>query len=213
MTYGFESLRRLVPARGTLVVSCALALLLAGCAGPQNVLVELQRYEPQGTARMSPGGAPVAVRIEPVRDARGDAVGSLIGERTTIGSISMGSIELNPLPTDVMSQMLKTEFAQLGYSVVNAGEQFTVGARLRKFQVLTPATVMYWDINGIIELELAVAAQDGRKHDARYDATCTDRTYVYPSEQLIRGVVSACVADIGTQLRGDGALARFIGER
>ena len=193
--------------------SLTLLLAVGACAGPQNVLVDLQPYESQGSKGASPAGSPVTVRIDPVKDARGDAVGSLIGERTTIGSVSMGSIELSPLPTDVMAQLLKTEFARMGYGVVNAAAQFTIGAQLRKFQVVTPATIAYWDINGTIDLELAAAAQDGTQYQARYAATCTDRTYIFPSQDLIRNVVASCVGSIGAKVRQDAALARFIGGR
>jgi uncharacterized lipoprotein YajG len=208
MNPGNEFLAGLVRARWTVAACCSLLLFAGGCAS--NVLVNLRPYEPQAG---NPTGSLAKIRIEPVKDARGDAVGSMIGERTTIGNVSMGGIEMNPLPTDVMGRVLKTEFAQMGYAVVSAAEQFAIGARLRKFQVLTPATALYWDINGAIELEVAVTAQDGRKHDAGYAATCTERTYVWPSEDIIGSVVSACVGNIGTKVRGDAALARFIGER
>lgn len=193
----------------------ALTLLLAvgACAGPQNVLVDLRPYEGQGSKGASPGGSQVTVRIEPVKDARGDAVGSLIGERTTIGSVSMGSIELSPLPTDVMAQLLNIEFARMGYGVGDAAAQFTIGAQLRKFQVVTPATIAYWDINGAIDLDLAAAARDGKTYQASYAATCTDRTYIFPSQDLIRNVVAACVGSIGAKVRQDAGLARFIGGR
>jgi hypothetical protein len=209
MSTGKESLAGPLRARGTLVAASMLLSLLAGCApGMQNILVDLRPYEPQGG---NPSASLAKVRIEPVKDARGDAVGGMIGERTTIGSVSMGGIELNPPPTDVIARVLKTEFTQMGFRLVSAEEQFAVGARLRKFQVLTPATVMYWDINGTIELELAVTSRDGRKHESRYAVTCTDRTYVWPGEALIGGVVAACVGEIGARLRGDVTLAKFIG--
>lgn len=208
------SLVSLLRVRSASVVFCALLLSIGGCAtGPQNVLVNLRPYEPQRGERGIPAASPSKVRIEPVRDMRGDAVGNLIGERTTIGNISMGNIELNPLPTDVIAQLLKAEFTQMGYGVVNSAQQFTVSARLRKFQVVTPATAVYWDINGTIELDLAATAQGGKAHDAHYVVTCTDRTYAYPSEEIIRNVVSACVGNLGSKVRGDAMLAKFVGER
>jgi uncharacterized lipoprotein YajG len=210
MSTGNESQAGPLRATGALVAASVLLSLLVGCApGMQNVLVDLRPYEPQGG---NPPASLAKVRIEPVKDARGDAVGGMIGERTTIGNVSMGGIDLNPPPTDVIARVLKTEFTQMGYRVASAEEQFTIGARLRKFQVLTPATVMYWDINGTIELELAVTSRDGRQHESRYAVTCTDRSYVWPSEALIGGVVAACVGEIGARLRGDETLAMFIGK-
>jgi len=177
-----------------------------GCAGgPQNVLVSLPAYESPGV----PAGPGASVRIEPVRDARSDAVGSLIGERVTLG-VPMGMIEMKPIPTELMTQMLATELTKMGGKVVSAGEEVRVAARLTKFQVVTPATALYWDINGSIDLDLSASAQGGRKHDAGYAATCTDRTYVFPSEEIIRNVVSACVREIGARVRTDTALANFL---
>ncbi|MGE5823489.1 MAG: YajG family lipoprotein [Bacteroidota bacterium] len=190
-----------------LALASLLALFAGGCAGPQNVMVNLGPYAPQRAE-----GAPAArgtVRIEPVKDARANAVGSLIGQRTAFAGVPMGDVEISPLPTDVMGQLLRTEFAQMGYGV-GSSAQFTVGAQLRQFQVVTPATALYWDVNGSVELAVTVTAQDGRKHDASYTAACTDRTYVYPSEDLIGKVLTGCVRDIGAKLRGDAALARFL---
>ena len=192
-----------------LAASLALLALAAGCApGMQNVRVELPAYPPQGAPRAAEERPPV--RIEPVKDARSDSVGSHIGERTTIGNISMGSIELEPLPTDVIAALLRAEFSGMGHGIVKADERFTVAARLRKFQVLTPATALYWDLNGTIELELSVRSREGRTHEPRYAATCTDRTYLFPSEDLIRKVVAACVGRVGESLRADAALAKFL---
>ena len=197
----------------TVAFAWVLLLFAGGCAGPQNVLVNLGPYEPQHAEGANPAAPRGTVRIEPVRDARARAVGSLIGQRTTIGNISMGDVEMSPPPTDVMAQLLRTEFTQMGYRVVNSAQQFTVGAQLGEFQVMTPATAMYWDINGSIMLGVTVTAPDGKKRDASYVAACTDRTYVYPSEEIIGKVVAGCVRDIGAKLRGDAALARFIGAR
>lgn len=192
-----------------LALASLLTLLAGGCAGPQNMTVSLGPYEPQGTRAAARG----TVRIEPVKDARTDAVGSMIGQRTAFADVSMGDVEMSPLPTDVMGGLLRTEFAQMGYSVVNSGQQFTVGARLRRFQLVTPATAMYWDINGSVDLDVTVTAQGGGKHDASYSATCTDRTYVYPGEELIGKVLAACVRDVGAKLRGDASLAQFLSGR
>lgn len=190
-------------------IASLLALFAGGCAGPQNVMVSLGPYQPQGAEGAAPT-ARGAVRIEPVRDARTNAVGSLIGQRTAFAGAPMGDIEMSPIPTDVIGQLLRTEFVQMGYSVANGAHQFTVASQLRQFQVLTPATALYWDINGSVELAVTVTGRDGRKHDASYAAACTDRTYVYPSEDLIAKVVGGCVRDIGAKLRGDAALAGFL---
>jgi hypothetical protein len=128
----------------------------------------------------------------------------------TIGEISMGSIELEPPPTLRMTQVPKAELAKLGHQVVASDMQFSVGGKLLKFQVLTPTTAVYWDINGAVELALAAKRQAGKAYEARYAATCTDRTYVWPGEEIIGKVVAACAAKIGAGLRGDAALAKLL---
>jgi len=195
----------------TIAMCCAAVLALGGCAGAlENVVVSLPAYDAGGGAAAAPRAT---VRVDPVRDARTNAVGSLIGERTTIGNVSMGAIEMKPLPTAAMSQMLRAELARMGFRVADSGERFRISAQLQTFQVTTPATALYWDMDGVIELAVTATGPDGRKHDARYAAKCTDRTYVFPSEELIRNVVATCVKDIGAKVRGDGALNGFLDAR
>lgn len=190
-------------------LAALVALFAGGCAGLQNVMVKFGPYQPS-RAEGAPSAARGTVRIERVRDARTTAVGSLIGQRTAFANAPMGDVEMTPIPTVVMEHVLWTEFGQMGYSVASGAQQFTVGAQLRQFRVVTPATALYWDVNGSVELAVTVTAQDGRKYDASYTAACTDRTYANPGEDLIRKVVVACVQDIGAKLRSDAALARFL---
>ena len=206
-----EFLAGLLRAGSVIVASWILLLPLGGCV-TGDVVVGLRPYEAQATERRSPAEPSAKVRVEAVKDARSDAVGGLIGERTVFDK-PMGSIALSPLPTDVIAQMLRTELVQMGSTAVSSAEEFTISAQLRKFQIVTPNTALYWDINGVIELNLAVTAQGEKKHDANYVVDCTDRTYASPNEEIIGKVVSACVGSLGAKLRGDATLTRLIGGR
>lgn len=200
--------------RACALAACSvLVLALGGCAAGmmENVRVNLHPYQPEGAARAGSVASRAAVAIEPVKDARREAVGSMIGERTTIGAVSMGSIEMEPVPTAVMAQVLKAELKGMGFTIVDSGGELTIAAQLTKFQVTTPATPIYWDMNGVVELDVTATGRGGRKHVAQYAAKCTDRTYVFPSQELITNVVSACVREIGAKVRGDAALAGFLG--
>jgi len=199
---------------GVLMVGCMLIMLLGGCAsGPNNVLVTVPPYASQPVAREGSMATRSTVRIDRIRDARRDAVGGLIGERTTIGNVSMGNIEMSPLPTTMMATVLRAELTAMGFGVADSGEQFQIGAQLTRFQVATPATALYWDINGAIEFDMTATGQGGKVHQTRYVATCTDRTYAWPSEELIGGVISACLKDIGSKIRGDTGLSGFLSAR
>jgi len=202
--------------RAALAWGCALLVLgsVTGCAtGPENVHVHLAPYASQ-PARHE-GMAPTAglVRIDRVRDARHDEVGGLVGDRTGLGGMSMGKIEVLPEPTAMVATLLQAELTAMGLKVVESDEQFRVDARLLRFRISTPATALYWDINGVIELELDVQTAGGTGHMARYTANCTERTYAWPSEEIIGRVVSACLKEGGRQLRGDARLSEFLSAR
>jgi uncharacterized lipoprotein YajG len=173
------------------------------------VVVSLQPYSPQALA--TPAAAKTAtIRVDSVKDARADAVGGLIGERKGYGNMPMGSIELQPNPIELIGQLLRAELTQMGYSVVASDAQLAVGTQLLKFEVVTPATAVYWDINGTIEIALVANAGTEKKHDARYSSTCTDRTYVWPSEEVIGKVITECISSIGAKIRNDTTLANLL---
>lgn len=180
-------------------------------SGPGNAQVQLKAYvaPPAESSAVARG----SVRIAPLRDARRDAVGALIGERTTVGNISMGMIEMQPAPVDAVGQVVRAELAALGFVTTSDETAPSVSGQLTKFAVTTPATAFYWDINGQVELELLARGRSGSPHAGLYRANCTDRTFVFPSSELINGVVGACLKEIGAQLRKDGQLSAILSGR
>jgi hypothetical protein len=178
----------------------------APSSGPGTAQVLIKPYAALPAARAAGAAPRVSVRVGPLRDARRDGVGTLIGERTTLGNISLGMIEMQPPPLEAASQVLKAELSALGFGATTDAGAASVGGQLTKFVVSTPATALYWDINGVVELELVAQGRGGRKHEARYVANCTDRTFAFPSNDLIGGVVTVCLKEIGSKLRKDTAL-------
>ncbi len=189
----------------------ALAMFMTGCAtGPSNVVVNVAA-EP---APAGPGaGSRGTVRIDPVKDARLDATGAKAGERTGLGNMSMGWIETNPPPAVAVTNAIRAELAAMGLGVSDAADVPRVSAQLVKFQVTTPATALYWDINGAVELALSATRGDGKKYDARYAVQCTGRTYSWPGEEVIGGVIAACLKDLRGKMSGDAALAEALANR
>jgi len=188
----------------TIAIACT-GFLAACAAGPGNVLVNVQPYASQAGASQATATT-ATIRVDPVKDARPNAVGGLIGERTGLGNMAMGSIELQPRPTELVGQLVSAELTRMGYNVVSSNAPLSVATQLLKFEVATPASAVYWDVNGTIEVALTAAAGSGKKHDARYGATCTDRTYVWPSEEIIGKVVADCMSALGAKVRSDPAL-------
>lgn len=179
----------------------------APSSGPGTAQVQLKPYVAMPAERAGAASPRPSVGVGSLRDARRDSVGTLIGERTTLGNISLGMIEMQPLPAETLNQVLKAELAAVGFGMTTDESAARVGGQVTKFLVTTPATAVYWDINGVVELELVAQGRDGRKYEGRYRANCTDRTFVFPSNDLIGGVVMACLKEIGAKLRKDTALA------
>jgi hypothetical protein len=184
---------------------------VAPSSGPGNAQVQIKRYVALSTERARASSSPSSnVRVGPIRDARRESVGTLIGERTTLGSISLGMIEMQPPPAEALSSVLKAELTSAGFGITTDDKAANVGGQVTKFLVTTPATAFYWDINAVVELELVAEGRDGRKHEGRYLANCTDRTFVFPSSDLISAVVMACLTEIGAKLHKDNALAGIL---
>lgn len=196
----------------SLAALTTFSLMLTGCAGVvQNVLVTLPEYQAKISKDRSSISSPARIRIGPVKEARTEFVGRLIGKKTTIGNIYMGHIEMSPLPTELIAQLLRSELGAAGHTITDSGEDFSIDTQLYKFRVLTPGTAIYWDVTGTVDILIRITGPGGKKHEARYATTCTDRTYVWPSQEIITNVVKACGDKIGARLRGDTALAKFLG--
>jgi uncharacterized lipoprotein YajG len=123
----------------------------------------------------------------------------------------MGIIEMSPLPTELIAQMLKSELSAAGHMIVTADEDLSIDTKLHKFRVTTPATLLYWDVSGAVEVTIEMVGSGGKMHEANYATTCTERTFVWPSQEIITTVVTACIDKIAAQLRDDAALAKFLG--
>jgi len=114
-------------------------------------------------------------------------------ERTTIGGASMGNINLTPSATDIVRRVVEVKADE-----VLLGEPFgdpqTVYCGIRAFDVTTPVTLLYWDINAKIDIILRA-----RKQDRVITILATERTYVWPSEAIIQRVVTDAVTRFGAE--------------
>ncbi len=192
------------------VTPIALSLLVTGCAGlQQDVLVTLPKYQTNLADQKVYSGFSAKIYVSPIKDVRKDILGDLIGERKSFNT-SLGDIEMSPIPANMLEQLLKSELSALGNKIVDSDEEFRVEGQLNKFKIVTPNTISYWDINGEIDITLAIVGQAGEVHNSHYTATCTDRTFVWPSEGIIKDVVTDCLGKVATSLQNDTALARFL---
>lgn len=115
-------------------------------------------------------------------------------ERTTIGGISMGRITIQPPEAELVRALVEAEadtaLAKLGKDAAPE----TIYCGIREFQVETPATMLYWDVTTRIELVLRVGAQD-----RPVSAKATERTFVWPSQEMIQRVTEKALTEAAAQ--------------
>lgn len=114
-------------------------------------------------------------------------------ERTTIGGISMGNINLTPSVTDIVRRVIEAKADAVLVDEVS-GDQQTIYCGIRAFDITTPVTLLYWDINAKIDVILRA-----RKQDRVITILATERTYVWPSEAIIQRVVTDAVTRFGVE--------------
>ncbi len=172
------------------VALLALVTLLAGCASPSIVVpIDTAQIVPQGSASRR-------VQVQ-VSDLRREA--NL--ERTTIGGISMGRITLQP-PAEELVQAVVVAKADQVLASRGVTEPQTVLCGIRTFEIATPATPLYWDVNAKIALVLRAHGQD-----RSVSGMATERTYVWPSEALIRRVTIEALRKVSAET--ESALAEL----
>jgi hypothetical protein len=161
----------------------AAGAMLAGCAidtGDVRIKVDV------GQAVAS--DAPRVAKVQ-VTDIRREA--NL--ERKTIGGISMGRVTLQPAEAELVQAMVEAQAAQV-LAGLGKSEPQTVLCGIRVFDVVTPATALYWDIETRIELVLRVRGQD-----RTVAAMATERTYAWPSSEIIGRVTGEAMRRIGIE--------------
>jgi hypothetical protein len=173
------------------VALAALVALLGGCAASTVVV-------PIDTAQIAPHGEGASGRVRvQVTDIRKEA--NL--ERTTVGGISMGRITLQPSAEALVQAVVEAKADQV-LAGLGVTEPQTVQCGIRAFEVATPATPLYWDVNVRIELVLRVHGQD-----RIVSGMATERTYVWPSEALIQRVTTEALRKLGAE--SENALAEL----
>jgi hypothetical protein len=159
----------------------AMAALFAGCSadsGELRVKVHL----------VSPAAESGVVKVQ-VNDLRRE----LKRERTTLGRVSMGRISLEPHETELVRQVVAAQAVQaLARNGVSESQVVLCG--IRAFDVVTPAAALYWDVQTRVELVLRVRGQD-----RTVSAMATERTYVWPSAEIISRVTGEAMQRIGVE--------------
>lgn len=137
--------------------------------------------------------APSDVTLPPVEVS--DIRESAALERTTIGQVSLGRIEVAPPLPELVGTIVAAKAGGIAFAVPPGGEPPVIHCGLRRFTIETPATLLYWDIQSRIELVLRVGDQD-----REVVASAKARTWVYPSKALLEKVTREALLELADGL-------------
>ena len=150
---------------------------------------------------------PAIVRVLPFNDDRKDI--DIEGRRTATFGVPMGHIRFEPSPATLLGQVIISEIKAAGHTVTDSAEGTQVAGAVLDFKVHTDTTLFYWDVIGTLAVSLQISVVRGTNPAASFDfhARCMDRTYIWPSEAVIAGVMSKCISDFANKLRNDDRAA------
>jgi hypothetical protein len=150
---------------------------------------------------------PATVRVLPFNDDRKDLDAE--GQVSAAFGVPMGLIRFEPSPATLLGQAIVSEIKAAGHTVTDGAEGAQVTGAILQFEAHTATTLLYWDVIGNLAVSLQIPVARGTNPGAQlaYRARCLDRTYVWPSEAVIAGVMSKCVNDFSNQLRDDSRVA------
>ena len=177
---------------------------ISACSGVKDTVAIVKPYSPSAERVLLSSVSARALTVQPFTMVRG--IGELpgrIGERTTIGGVTMGYVTLNPPPEELFTEAIKSELVAGGHNV--AGGPKKVSGVVERFALSTPATAMYWDVT--IDAALKVSVGNTTRS---YAEVCVSRTYAWPSDKIISEVSSECVSRIVQKFANDESIANAL---
>jgi hypothetical protein len=146
---------------------------------------------------------PAIVRVLPFNDDRKDL--DIEGKSTAAFGVPMGNIRFEPSPATLLGQAVISEIKAAGHTVTEGVDGTQITGAVVEFETHTDTTLLYWDVIGNLAVSLQIIGARGSNSRAPLDyrARCMERTYIWPSEALIAGVMSKCLTDFANKLRND----------
>jgi hypothetical protein len=164
--------------------SLTILLGMVGCASTgSQMTVDMASTIPQSSS---------AVPAVTVQDSRAPGVSS---HREAAFGMSMGNVHFNPSETELVKATVQNTLADLvAAGKIDAPKH--VSCDLTRFGVYTQTTAMYWDVKGAVAFSLNI---DGKK--LAVEGMGTDRTYVWPGEEIFRKVANAALSDAASKIK------------
>jgi hypothetical protein len=131
-----------------------------------------------------------------VEDLRGEKY--RIGERFAAFGVSMGDVYFYRSVPDFVEEMVVTDLKAAGHSLVNIGTGIPLKIAIKRFSARTETTALYWDTIADIEMSATVGSLE-----QAFTCEASERTYVWPTEELFNTVVDRCLKDLMSDFRND----------
>ena len=192
-------------------IIAVILVLVGGCAGTAgDVIVPIPAHKaPKGTSALS-GVPPAVIHINDFRRSiKTGVLPGRIGERKTIGNISLGMVTVQPTPGRLVGDAFKAELEAAGHRSAKSAASVSIDGEVKRFNLRTDVTAVYWDV--IFSADVSVRIRNGAvEKNGDYSAICTERTYVWPGGELIARLVSKCIGDLSGKFRNDQNIARTL---
>lgn len=164
----------------------AVLLLAFSCAAQAgDVVIEI---DPASIVSPDPDTPTPLVEVSDSRD-------TTALERTTIGQVSLGQVEVVPPLPELVGAIVSAKAAGIPVEIDTGEDPLVIYCDLRRFSIETPATLLYWDIESRIDVVLRVGDRD-----REVSASAVQRTWVYPSRQLLEQVTREALVDLSERI-------------
>lgn len=147
--------------------------------------------------------SPQVYTIAEVRDLRPDR--TRIGERFAAFGMSMGNVYFFGKVDSVLLETVSDELRGAGHTVQNSGPGRSLSLDILSFWIRTDTTALYWDVvaNILINVRVDSTLESTRFHEREFSCDSSQRTYIWPSEELFTEVLNNCLEDLMREFRSD----------
>jgi hypothetical protein len=165
------------------LIFVTLFSLLFGCGGDMTTMIKHDPFKIE---------ANLLAQVN-VKDMR--TLEMATSKREAAFGVSMGDITFDPSEAQIVKNVLEFELTKLMKEKgIQTKKDFSCD--IVNFDVKTPATALYWDVVGRIQL---VLKQNGKEYNL--SGTHTERTFVWPSEAIINKTLDESLSQITAQLK------------
>lgn len=190
----------------TLTICAFLFLIFTGCI--QDISVEIPPHTPTDNHSELAAIPAQKICLKAIKDTR--ILDRAEGTREAAFGVHMSTVDFYPSVEDIFKDVIKAEFQRAGHTLVGDDQPITLSATVLTFEVATDTTPLYWDIIGKAMIELKIKKADRKATEHNYSSMCQERTYIFPSGELIQKVMKHCIAEFAQKLRNDPKLAQAI---